>query len=55
MLFMSVPPHQGDEWVLLIPCVCTADICCFLWQLPGCNCPFTDSGKTGEKTRDSQK
>lgn len=21
MLFMSVPPHQGDEWVLLISCV----------------------------------
>lgn len=20
MLFMSVPPHQGDEWVLLIWC-----------------------------------
>lgn len=22
MLFMSVPPHQGDEWVLLISWVC---------------------------------
>lgn len=47
MLFMSVPPHQGDEWVLLISCV--RDICCFLWQLPSGNCPFTDSGKTERK------
>lgn len=29
--------------------VCSADICCFLWQLPSCNCPFTDSGKTERK------
>lgn len=47
MLFMSVPPHQGDERVLLISCV--RDICCFLWQLPSGNCPFTDSGKTARK------
>lgn len=28
---------------------CVADICCFLWQLPKCNCPFTDSRKTERK------
>lgn len=47
MLFMSVPPHQGDERVLLISCV--RDICCFLWQLPSGNCPFTDSEKKERK------
>lgn len=52
MLFMSVPPHQGDEWVLLISCV--RDICWFLWQLPSGNCPFTDSGKT-ERGREAAR
>lgn len=28
---------------------CVADICCFLWQLPSCNCPFSDSRKTERK------
>lgn len=29
---------------------CVADICCFLWQPPSCNCPFSDSGKTARES-----
>lgn len=42
-------PTTSRGWEGITHLMSVADICCFIWQLPKCNCPFTDSRKTERK------